>query len=105
VSEQKQFIQIKLENGTFETQETRKYALRKPYKKQDPRIIKAVIPGVVVEIPIKVGMPVSQGELLLILEAMKMLNRITAPQDGSIKSIHVKIGEKVAKGQLLIQLG
>ena len=104
MSESKPYSQIKLEGGTFESRITRKFAARKPYKKQDPRIIMAVIPGVISEVPVKVGTPVSKGETIMILEAMKMLNRIMAPQDGVIKSIHVKLGEKVAKGQLLIQL-
>jgi biotin carboxyl carrier protein len=104
VSEQKKFSQISLENGVFETRLTRKFGSRKLYEKQDPRFIKAVIPGVIAEINAGTGKGVKQGDTVLVLEAMKMLNRIKAPQDGTVKAVRVKTGEKVAKGQLLMEI-
>jgi biotin carboxyl carrier protein len=104
LSEHEKFSQIELENGVFETRLTKKYALRKPYEKKDPRIIKAVIPGIVAEIDTRVGKTVKQGDTMMILEAMKMLNRIKAPQDGTVKVIRVAAGEKVAKGQVLVEI-
>jgi biotin carboxyl carrier protein len=104
VSEKEELSEIGLENGIFETRVTRKFARRKPYQKKDPGIIKAAIPGVVAEILTKPGLPVKRGDILLILEAMKMLNRIMAPLDGEIKAIRVKKGEKVVKDQVLIEL-
>jgi biotin carboxyl carrier protein len=104
VSEHKKFHQIALENGVYETLLTRKFARRKIYERQDPRIIRAVIPGAVAEIAIKAGTPVQQGDTIMTLEAMKMLNRIMAPQDGTIKAIRVRAGDKVSKGQVLIEM-
>jgi biotin carboxyl carrier protein len=104
VSQQKQFREIALENGVFETRVTRKFALRKPYEKQDPGVIKAVIPGVVAEIIAKTGNAVRQGDTMMILEAMKMLNRIMSPLHGTVKAVHVSAGEKVAKGQVLMEI-
>jgi biotin carboxyl carrier protein len=104
VSEQKHFSKIALENGVFETNVTRKFSLRKPYERQDPGVIKAVIPGLVTEIATKAGNSVKQGETLMILEAMKMLNRIAAPIDGTVSAIYVSVGEKVTKGQVLIEV-
>jgi biotin carboxyl carrier protein len=104
VNENEKFAEIALENGTFETRITRKYSRRKPYQKKDPRIIKAVIPGVISEINTTVGKPVHQGDTLMILEAMKMLNRILAPLDGKVKVIRVALGERIAKDQVLIEL-
>ena len=97
--------EIALENGVFETRVTKKYLQRKPYEKDDPRVIKALIPGCVAEIHATVGQPVRQGDTLMILEAMKMLNRIKAPQDGTVKAISVAAGQKITKGQVLIELG
>ena len=104
MSEREKFSEIALEGGTFETRVTRKYKGRKPYEKQDPRIIKAVIPGVVAAIETKVGNTVMQGDTMMILEAMKMLNRIKAQTAGTVKAIRVAPGEKVSKGQVLIEI-
>jgi biotin carboxyl carrier protein len=104
VTEENKFSQIALENGVFETQVTRKFGLRKPYQKQNPGILRAVIPGVVAEIGTETGQSVRQGDTLMILEAMKMLNRIKSPKDGRVKLIRVKKGEKVSKGQVLIEI-
>lgn len=65
--------------------------------------IKAPMPGLILDIPIKVGQEVKEDDALLILEAMKMENILTAPRDGIIKSISVKKGEAVEKNQLLIE--
>ena len=104
MSEQQQFCTIALEGGTYETRVTKKFAQRTPYEKNDPRIIKALIPGVVAEVGTQVGAAVRKGDTLMILEAMKMLNRIKAPQDGTVKTISVASGEKVTKGQVLIEI-
>jgi pyruvate carboxylase len=104
VNKESQFSEIALENGTFETRVTRKFTLRKPYEKQCPGVIKAVIPGVVAEIVTNVGKAVKQGDTMMILEAMKMLNRVMAPLHGTVKAVHVSAGEKVAKGQVLMEV-
>jgi pyruvate carboxylase len=104
LNENDKFSEIALENGIFEARVTKKYSQRKLYQKKDPRIIKAVIPGSIAEIHVMVGKAVRQGETLMILEAMKMLNRIMAPMDGNVKVIRVATGEKVSKGQILIEL-
>ena len=65
--------------------------------------IKAPMPGLILEISIKMGQEVKENDTLLILEAMKMENSITSPRDGIIKSILVKQGEAVEKNHLLIE--
>ena len=104
MSEEKKYDRLTLENGVYETRLTSKYAARKPYEKKDPRLIKAAIPGVVAEICAAAGGDVKQGETLLVLEAMKMLNRIPSPLDGRIKAVHAAAGDKVTKGQLLMEM-
>lgn len=104
MSEEQKFSEISLENGVFETNLTAKYSKRKPFEKTNPRQIKAVIPGVVAQIDTAVGNVVTKGQPILILEAMKMLNRISAPIDGIVKAVRVSKGQKVAKGQILIEL-
>jgi len=104
VSENSGYDQVALENGVFPTRIPPKYAARKRYEMKDPHVIRALIPGIIAEVHVKPGAPVRQGETLLILEAMKMLNRIMAPFNGVVKSVGVEPGGKVVKGQVLIEL-
>jgi biotin carboxyl carrier protein len=99
-----QFSQIGPESGVFEAQVTRKFAGRKPFVKHDPGIVKAVISGVVTEISTRPGSIVKKADTGMVLEAMKMLNRIMAPRDGTVKAIRVSAGDKVVKGQVLIEI-
>ncbi len=64
--------------------------------------IKAPMPGLILDINVKVGQEVKENDALLILEAMKMENVLTSPRDGVIKSISVNKGNAVEKNQLLI---
>ena len=52
----------------------------------------------------QVGQAVSAGQELLVLEAMKMNNFITAPRDGTVAAFHVAAGDVVAEGQPLLSL-
>lgn len=65
--------------------------------------IKAPMPGLILEVSIKVGDEVQKDDQLLILSAMKMENSFLSPRDGIIKALHVKVGDAVDKGQLLIE--
>ncbi len=73
-------------------------------KVQGPALDKVVapMPGLVLDISVSQGQTVTQGESLLILEAMKMENVIKSPVDGVIKSIDVTVGQSIAKSQVLI---
>ena len=104
MNEQEKLCEIALEGGTYLSRPTPKFSRRKPYEAPDQNLIKALIPGVVAQIDRSVGQPVKQGDTLMILEAMKMLNRIKAPQDGIIKAICVASGEKIVKGQVLVEI-
>lgn len=65
--------------------------------------IEAPMPGLILELNVRVGQAVNEEDPLLILEAMKMENVITSPRDGIIKAISVKKGDAVEKKQLLIE--
>ena len=59
------------------------------------------MPGMIVEYEKQVGDAVSEGETVVILEAMKMENALPAPAGGTIKAINFKSGDSVAKGDVL----
>ena len=64
----------------------------------------APMPGSVLATEVAAGASVTKGDLLLIMEAMKMEHRITAPRDGVIETVHVTIGDQVDNGQLLVSM-
>ena len=66
--------------------------------------IKAPMPGLILDIHVKVGQKVKTEQALLILEAMKMENVIISPRDGVIKSVNIAKGDAIEKGHLLIEL-
>lgn len=66
--------------------------------------IKAPMPGLVLQVSVKEGQEVKEGERILILEAMKMENSITLHTNATIKKIRVLNGQAVEKGQVLVEL-
>jgi biotin carboxyl carrier protein len=66
--------------------------------------LKAPMPGLVVDIPVKEGDVVKKGDTLVILEAMKMENALKAVGDAVVKKINVKKGQAVEKNTLLVQM-
>ncbi|MGM0934435.1 MAG: acetyl-CoA carboxylase biotin carboxyl carrier protein subunit [Bacteroidota bacterium] len=66
--------------------------------------IKAPMPGLILDVMVKEGDEVKEGDYLLVLEAMKMENTLSAPRDGVVKAISVEKGQGVDKNQLLIEM-
>ena len=100
----KEFINLALEFDKYKTLPTATFLRRKAYEPLNPKALTAFIPGVIRKINVKEKKRVSKGEVLLILDAMKMNNQIMAPFNGVIKKINVKEGEMVTKNQVLIEL-
>ena len=65
----------------------------------------APMPGMIVKYLKAIGEPVEKGDKVVILEAMKMENALSAPEGGKIKSINFSIGDSVAKGDVLCVIG
>ncbi len=66
--------------------------------------VNSPMPGTIVDVPVKAGQAVKAGDVLVILEAMKMENEIKAPKDGTVASVNVNKGESVNTGTLLVTL-
>jgi len=66
--------------------------------------IKAPMPGTLLKINVSEGASVSKGDVLCILEAMKMENEICAPSDGKVVSIVAKQGDQLNSGDVMITL-
>ena len=68
------------------------------------RQIKSPMPGTILSVNVAAGDSVKKGQVLMILEAMKMENEIVAPEDGKVASVHVQKGASVENGALLCVL-
>jgi biotin carboxyl carrier protein len=71
---------------------------------QDEYHLKAPMPGMVVSVPVQAGQAVKKGEVLLILESMKMQNELRSPQDGSVGRVRVAAGDRVEKKDTLLSV-
>ena len=67
--------------------------------------VKAPLPGTVTTINVKVGDTVAVGDVVLVLEAMKMQNNIEAEYDGTVTSVVVNPGDSVMEGAVLLTIG
>ena len=66
--------------------------------------VKAPMPGNILDVKVAAGASVKAGEVLVILEAMKMENEIVAPQDGTVASVNVNKGDTVNSGDVLVSM-
>jgi glutaconyl-CoA/methylmalonyl-CoA decarboxylase subunit gamma len=67
--------------------------------------IKSPLPGTILDVKARIGDRVKIGDLLLVLEAMKMENNVKADKEGVIKEIKVRPGDAVLEGDLLVVIG
>ena len=66
--------------------------------------VKAPMPGNILDVKVAAGASVKAGDVLVILEAMKMENEIVAPQDGTVASVNVHKGDTVNSGDVLVSM-
>ncbi len=62
------------------------------------------MPGTILDVKVSVGATVNSGDVLVILEAMKMENEIVAPQAGKVASVNVSKGDSVDAGQVIVTI-
>ena len=66
--------------------------------------LRAPMPGMVVSIPVQDGQEIEKGQVLVILESMKMQNELKSPRAGKISRVRVKSGESVEQRQTLLSV-
>ncbi|OGN75891.1 MAG: hypothetical protein A2X25_01750 [Chloroflexi bacterium GWB2_49_20] len=66
--------------------------------------LKSPMPGMVVSLPISEGQAVTKGQVLVILESMKMQNELKSPRDGTLARVRVKPGDNVEQRQTLLSV-
>ena len=67
-------------------------------------VIACPMPGTIIDIKVNVGDVVSEGQILVVFEAMKMENEIVAPCAGTVASVNVNKGDSVDSGSVLMSL-
>ena len=85
-------------------QEASKPAPTAPMGAGEGVAVKAPLPGVITSIKVELGQSVKKGETVVVLEAMKMENNITAENDGVVSGIAVQAGDSVLEGTVLITI-
>lgn len=92
-----------IHGGKYRTTYTRKFENRPVWSQPNEKQVLSYIPGTINKIFIREGDIVKKGDKILILEAMKMCNSVTAPHDALIKKIHVKINDRIPKGFVMVE--
>ena len=91
------------------TVQTRKYEVKESREKQVSEApqgsVVAPMPGKILDVKVKEGDSVKSGDVVAILEAMKMENEIVAPRDGVVKKVMVSPGDTVERGAPIIVIG
>lgn len=98
------FKSVNIDGTKYKTYLNSKFKKRKKYEIPDAKKIESVIPGTIVQVFVEEGKKVKRGDDILVLEAMKMKNRIKSPRPGVIKNVKVKVGEKIPKGILMMEI-
>ena len=76
-----------------------------PVSAGDGTPVKAALPGVVLKVQVAAGDQISEGDVLLVVEAMKMETEIKSPVSGTVNSVNVELGDKVKTGDVLVTIG
>ncbi|HDQ73213.1 MAG TPA: biotin/lipoyl-binding protein [Chloroflexi bacterium] len=67
--------------------------------------VRAPLPGLLIDVAVREGQSVSHGDVVAILESMKMNLELRAPRDGVVQSVHAAPGAEIGQGDLLVGLG
>lgn len=97
-------IWLRMDGRTYALEKSTGTSARGAAGQSGASILRAPMPGLVREMMVSAGDQVELGELLLLLEAMKMEIRIQAPRDGVVARVAVATGASVEKDQILVEL-
>lgn len=96
--------QFLIDDTEYETEVPETYAGKHKKVSSKSGEIRAIIPGIIVSVNVRTGQKVISGDVVAVLEAMKMYNDIEAESEGTVGEILISEGDRVAKGQLMIRL-
>ncbi len=110
INEDGEKYQVMLKGAMFEVvvqdERTRRLAGVRGMSNTNSEIsVKAPMPGVVVSVAVTEGQAVAKGDLIVVLESMKMQNEFKSPKDGVIRAVKVSPGQKVDQQAVMVAIG
>lgn len=102
--EYKELVDFAIASGEYKTLLTDKFKKRPIWQRPQTGDVISHLPGTIVEVEVNSGDHVKVGQLLLIHQAMKMLNRVVAPVSGVVTIVNVEIGEQIPKDHLMVHI-
>lgn len=94
---------LNINHSKYQTRLNERFKNREPYEPSDKTKLFSFIPGTIIDVMVKEGDKVKKGDEVLVLEAMKMKNRIKSPVNGRVESVNVNVNDKVPKGKILVE--
>jgi len=104
MADKSQYRPLIVHSAVYKTEYTRKYENRLKWEKPDENKILSFIPGTIIKLHAKEGQKLKEGDTILILEAMKMHNKVQMPFNGKVVRIHISEGERIPKSHLMIEI-
>ncbi|MCD8264404.1 MAG: acetyl-CoA carboxylase biotin carboxyl carrier protein subunit [Tannerellaceae bacterium] len=102
--QENEYVDFVVTARAYKTLLTTKYKNRKIWQKPNPGDVVSTLPGTIVSVEVAIGDNVSEGQLLLMHQAMKMYNRIVSPVAGVVKEVNVTPGDRIAKDHLMVKI-
>lgn len=102
VDMQKEQVVINGIPHSFRLEEEKKQPEKKTKAAQGA--ISAMMPGKIVSVAVKEGESIKEGDVVCVLEAMKMENELRAPKEGTVEKVHVSAGSSVERGEILVEI-
>ena len=104
MSEKKEMKELIVQGVPYQTTFTRKFEQRVHWEPHDERLLFSFIPGTIIDIYVKPSQKLKEGDVILLLEAMKMQNQVRMPFNGEIVKIHVKKDEIIPNRHLMLEI-
>ena len=108
MAEESQAFNVQIAGHSYEVETVRRRARARPDEGdqfiEGRWLLRAPLTGVVVETRVSPGDSVAQGDVLIVVEAMKMLNELRSRVSGAVAAVHPEAGQRVEIGEILIEI-
>ena len=104
MTEKKELKELIIQGVVYQTTFTRKFEQRVNWEAPNENMLYSFIPGTIIDIYAKPKQKLKEGDVILLLEAMKMQNQVRMPFDGEIVNIYVKKDEVIPNRSLMVEI-